>query len=87
MPTFNVPLLQDLNCLLERYLEPLKEETFFTTDEMEQVFGNIHEIAHFQRQFLISLEEAIQMDSPFFHSTDLKSYRVGVTRSSFDKAR
>ena len=64
--------------MLDRYLEPLKEETFFTTDEMEHVFGNIHEIAQFQRQFLISLEEAIQMDSPFFHSTDLKNYRVGI---------
>ena len=42
------------------------------------MFGNIHEIAQFQRQFLISLEEAIQMDSPFFHSTDLKNYRVGI---------
>lgn len=67
--------VKDLNCLLERYLEPLKEETFLTSDEMEHVFGNIHEIAQFQRQFLMSLEEAIQMDSPFFHSTDLKNYR------------
>ena len=71
-------IFQDLNCLLERYLEPLKEETFFTTDEMEHVFGNIHEIAQFQRQFLMSLEEAIQMDSPFFHSIDLKNYRVST---------
>ncbi|XP_053396919.1 protein still life, isoform SIF type 1-like isoform X1 [Mercenaria mercenaria] len=67
--------VKDLNCLLERYLEPLKEEMFLTSDEIDNIFGNIQEIALFQRQFLHSLEEAIQLDSPFFHGTDIKHYR------------
>ncbi|KAL4232685.1 T-lymphoma invasion and metastasis-inducing protein 1 [Mactra antiquata] len=67
--------VKDLNCLLERYLEPLKEEMFLTSDEIDNIFGNIQEIALFQRQFLHSLEEAIQLDSPFFQGTDIKHYR------------
>lgn len=74
---------QDLNCLLERYLEPLKEEMFLSSDEIDNIFGNIQEIALFQRQFLHSLEEAIQLDSPFFHGADIKHYRVSTTRLLF----
>ncbi|XP_060603385.1 protein still life, isoform SIF type 1-like isoform X2 [Ruditapes philippinarum] len=67
--------VKDLNCLLERYVEPLKEEMFLCADEIDHIFGNIQEIALFQRQFLHSLEEAIQLDSPFFQGTDIKHYR------------
>lgn len=73
---------QDLNCLLERYLEPLKEEMFLTSDEIDNIFGNIQEIALFQRQFLHSLEEAIQLDSPFFQGTDIKHYRVRLCQTN-----
>ncbi|KAL5009978.1 hypothetical protein ScPMuIL_012283, partial [Solemya velum] len=62
--------VKDLNCLTERYLEPLKEETFLTSDEIEQLFGNIQEIVQFQRQFLLSLEEGIQLESEFFTTED-----------------
>ncbi|KAL3882118.1 hypothetical protein ACJMK2_028489, partial [Sinanodonta woodiana] len=69
--------VKDLNCLIERYLEPLKEETFLTSDEMDQVFGNIQEIVQFQRQFLLSLEESIQLDNSFLmaNNAEAKNYR------------
>ena len=68
--------VKDLNCLTERYLEPLKEESFLTSDKIEQLFGNIQEIVIFQRQFLKSLEEAMQLEEEFFTTEDPKSYRV-----------
>ena len=63
---FNATLMyavQDLICLIERYLEPLKEETFLTSDDIDQLFGNIQEIVQFQKLFLHSLEDAIESDS------------------------
>ena len=69
--------MQDLNCLSKRYLEPLKEERFLTSDEIDHIFGNIQEIAQFQRQFLQSLVEAIGTDDQFLQSTEFKDYRVG----------
>lgn len=70
--------LQDLNCLLKRYLEPLKEERFLTSDEIDHIFGNIQEIAQFQGQFLHSLIEAIGTDAQFLQSSEFKDYRVGL---------
>ena len=71
-------VLQDLNCLIERYLEPLKEETFLSGEDIEQLFGNIQEIVTFQRMFLQSLEEAIEMEPNFSTITEPKHFRVGV---------
>ena len=51
---------QDLICLIERYLEPLKEETFLSCDDIDQLFGNIQEIVQFQKLFLHSLEDAVE---------------------------
>lgn len=73
-------MFQDLNCLLKRYLEPLKEERFLTSDEIDHIFGNIQEIAQFQRQFLHSLIEAIGSDSQFVPGSDFKDYRVSYCR-------
>ncbi|XP_052239037.1 protein still life, isoform SIF type 1-like isoform X5 [Dreissena polymorpha] len=67
--------VNDLNCLLKRFLEPLKEESFLTSDEIDHIFGNIQEIAVFQRQFLQSLVESIGHDSEFLTGADMKSYR------------
>ena len=53
---------QDLNCLIERYLEPLKEETFLSSDDVERLFGNIQEIVQFQKLFLQSLEQAAEVE-------------------------
>ena len=73
--------MQDLNCLSKRYLEPLKEERFLTSDEIDHIFGNIQEIAQFQRQFLQSLVEAIGTDDQFLQSTEFKDYRVGFFKA------
>ncbi|XP_064601963.1 protein still life, isoform SIF type 1-like isoform X2 [Liolophura sinensis] len=67
--------VKDLICLTERYLEPLKEETFLTTDEIEQLFGNIQEIVQFQKQFLHSLEEAIGLDDKCSSTEDSRVFR------------
>ncbi|KAK3097345.1 hypothetical protein FSP39_008828 [Pinctada imbricata] len=67
--------VKDLNFLTERYLEPLKEETFLTSDEIDQLFGNIQEIVMFQRQFLQSLEEALHLEGDFFTTEDSKAFR------------
>ena len=69
--------LQDLLCLLTRYLEPLKEETFLTSDKVAELFGNITEIVQFQQQFLHSLEQAIELEPDFFTTDDTKLFKVG----------
>jgi len=51
--------LQDLNCLATRYLEPLKEESFLSDDDMQQLFGNIQDIIRFQKLFLDELERSL----------------------------
>ena len=78
----NLPL-QDLNCLTEQYLIPLQSATFLTSGEIQQLFGNIQEIVTFQRQFLISLEEAIQLEEDFFQTEDPKVFRVGLGQPHF----
>lgn len=72
---------QDLTCLIERYLEPLKEETFLSGEDIEQLFGNIQEIVAFQKMFLQSLEEAIELEPNFNSITDTKQFRVSVNGS------
>ncbi|XP_064629838.1 protein still life, isoforms C/SIF type 2-like isoform X4 [Lineus longissimus] len=67
--------VQDLNNLIERYLEPLKAETFLSSEDIEQLFGNIQEIVQFQRLFLRSLEEAIEMEPDFMTLVDTKQFR------------
>ncbi len=71
-----VVCLQDLNCLIERYLEPLKEETFLSGEELEQLFGNIQEMVQFQRLFLQSLEEAVELETDFNSLTEPAQFRV-----------
>uniref|UniRef100_A0A8W8JLZ7 T-lymphoma invasion and metastasis-inducing protein 2 n=1 Tax=Magallana gigas TaxID=29159 RepID=A0A8W8JLZ7_MAGGI len=67
--------VKDLNCLTEQYLIPLQSATFLTSGEIQQLFGNIQEIVTFQQQFLISLEEAIQLEGDFFQTEDPKVFR------------
>ena len=55
-------LFQDLVCLVERYLEPLKDETFLSVDDIEELFGNIQEIVQFQKLFFHSLEDSLPQD-------------------------
>jgi T-lymphoma invasion and metastasis-inducing protein 1 len=54
-----------LNNLLENYLEPLKQETFLSSAEINALFGNIQEIVAFQRVFQQSLEEALAVEPHF----------------------
>jgi len=55
-------MLQDLNCLTTRYLEPLIEESFLSDDDMQQLFGSIHNIIRFQKLFLGDLERLLSND-------------------------
>ncbi|XP_020713889.1 protein still life, isoform SIF type 1 isoform X8 [Ceratitis capitata] len=64
--------VKHLNNLLENYLEPMKRETFLSNAEINALFGNIHEIVTFQRQFLQNLEEALELE-PDFHKFDHSS--------------
>lgn len=50
--------------MIEWYLEPLKEETFLSVEDIERLFGNIQEIVQFQKQFLHSLEQAVEHEAP-----------------------
>lgn len=72
---FCIPLIifQNLNNLLDHYLEPLKRETFLSSAEIAALFGNIQEIFTFQRQFLQNLEEALELE-PEFHKFDHSSH-------------
>ena len=62
-------LIQDLTCMIERYLEPLKQESFLTHDDIDSLFGNIQEILVFQKIFLQSLEQAIEGDILTYNNT------------------
>lgn len=57
--------MQHLNNLLENYLEPLKQETFLSSAEINALFGNIQEIVAFQRLFMQSLEESMALEPNF----------------------
>lgn len=50
-------------CIVFRYLEPLKEETFLSSDEVVRLVGNIQQIVHFQKEFLRNLEESVDDES------------------------
>lgn len=63
--TSRCELLQHLNNLLENYLEPLKQETFLSSAEINALFGNIQEIVAFQRLFMQSLEESMALEPNF----------------------
>lgn len=59
-------------------MEPLKRETFLSNAEITALFGNIQEIVTFQRQFLLNLEEALEIE-PDFHKFDHSSqFRVST---------
>lgn len=70
--------LQHLNNLLENYLEPLKRETFLSSAEINALFGNIHEIVTFQRQFLQNLEEALDLEPDFHKFEHSSQFRVST---------
>ncbi|ESO03700.1 hypothetical protein HELRODRAFT_99976 [Helobdella robusta] len=63
--------VRDLISLIERYLEPLRDEMFLSGDELDQLFGNIRGIVQFQKLFLQSLEEAIET-IPDFRASNFK---------------
>ena len=44
-------------------MEPLKEETFLSSDEVVRLVGNIQQIVHFQKEFLRNLEESVDDES------------------------
>lgn len=57
----------------------MKRETFLSNAEINALFGNIHEIVTFQRQFLQNLEEALELE-PDFHKFDHSSqFRVSIS--------
>jgi len=60
---------------LSRYLEPLKEETFLSSDEVVRLVGNIQEIVHFQKEFLKNLEECVD-DESFLIYTKPQEFKV-----------
>ena len=64
--------------MIERYLEPLKEETFLSGEDTEQLFGNIQEIVQFQKMFLQSLEESIELEPEFTVLSEPKLFRVSL---------
>lgn len=72
--------VRDLTCLIERYLEPLKDETYISSDDVEQLFGNIQEIVQFQRLFLHCLEDAICSDPNFNNYNDNRLNDEGLAR-------
>lgn len=53
-------------------MDPLKRETFLSNAEINALFGNIHEIVTFQRQFLQNLEESVESE-PDFHKFEYGS--------------
>ena len=63
--------------MIERYLEPLKQESFFSQDDIDSLFGNIQEILEFQQLFLKSLEQAMVPEIETY--TAINQFRVSLT--------
>ncbi|XP_015789584.1 protein still life, isoform SIF type 1-like isoform X2 [Tetranychus urticae] len=57
--------VEHLNNLLDTYLEPMKQRSLVSIQDIALLFGNIQEIVTFQRAFLESLEESIKMEESF----------------------
>jgi hypothetical protein len=55
--------------MIERYLDPLKQESFLTHDDIDSLFGNIQEILVFQKIFLKSLEQSVEEDILTYNNT------------------
>eukprot|EP00118_Oscarella_pearsei_P010538 m.65255 g.65255 ORF g.65255 m.65255 type:complete len:711 (+) comp35310_c0_seq11:2486-4618(+) len=55
--------VKQLNVLLNRYMRPLRSESFLKRDEINSLFGNLEEIVPFQGEFLEALEEAARLGS------------------------
>ncbi|XP_018619656.2 T-lymphoma invasion and metastasis-inducing protein 1-like isoform X3 [Scleropages formosus] len=53
--------VKDLNCLIEKYLTPLQQESFLTQDELDVLFGNLPEMVEFQVEFLKTLEDGTRL--------------------------
>ena len=63
--------------MIDWYLEPLKQETFLSVEDIERLFGNIQEIVQFQKQFLHSLEQAVEQEAPAAaDSNDASRFKV-----------
>jgi T-lymphoma invasion and metastasis-inducing protein 1 len=67
--------------MIERYLEPLKQESFLSQDDIDGLFGNIQEILVFQKIFLKSLEQSIETDILTYNITN--QFRVSFLFSFF----
>lgn len=56
----------------------MKRETFLSNAEINALFGNIHEIVTFQRQFLQNLEEALELEPEFNKFEHCGQFRVSL---------
>ena len=66
--------VQDLDCLATRYVEPLREESFLSDDDLQRLFGNIQDIIQFQKLFLDELEQSLRdTDDVKVHYQNIKS--------------
>lgn len=54
-------------------MEPLKDASLLSNSDINQLFGNIQEIVHFQRVFLESLEDAVNKEGKPFEKYDVPS--------------
>ncbi len=66
--------IKDLECMIERYLEPLTHETFLPSDDVNDLLENTNEILKFQKEFCESLEQAINPNLATF--TEVSQYKV-----------
>ena len=71
--------VQHLNSLIDNYLEPLRRESFISTVEINALFGNIPDIVEFQRDFLQSLEEAVEMEPNLGRLETPTQFKVSVS--------
>jgi len=66
--------LQDLDCLATRYVEPLREESFLSDDDLQRLFGNIRDIIQFQKLFVDELQQSLRdTDDVKVHYQNIKS--------------
>ncbi|XP_065057687.1 protein still life, isoforms C/SIF type 2-like isoform X1 [Rhopilema esculentum] len=67
--------VKNLCLLLERYLLPLKEESFLSRDEVDSLVSNVSEIYDFQTNFLENLEDIVRTDKDFFKYEEVSDFQ------------
>ncbi|KXJ23729.1 Protein still life, isoforms C/SIF type 2 [Exaiptasia diaphana] len=67
--------VKDLKLLLNRYLDPLKDESFMSQSEVKALVGTVDEILDFQKTFFQELKKAIESEAGFEEFDEISKFQ------------